>query len=484
MKAPTWRRAAFILTGLIGCTLIAGALALSVTGISPSDLLNQGGMRRPSELIRYAKTRLQGHDKLEFLFLPVLHAFQRSYERPVDGLKFETFGKGQNDGTTESSAQRPEASRVARTPEEFQAALKEAKPGQVIELAQGIYRFNQKIRIGEAGQPHAPVIVRGAKIGSTIVEFNAVEGFLVNQPYWTFRDLTIRGVCKSDDDCEHAFHVVGKADHTKLVNNRIEDFNAHIKVNGFNGDWPDHGLLSQTTLTNTRPRMTLRSVTPFDLVGASFWRVTDNLVSNFVKGEGNKVSFGVFMKGASEGGRIERNLVICSLSNISQPGVRVGISFGGGGTDPSLCRDGSCRQFEHSAGLAANNIVAHCNDSGLDINRSSQITLGHNTLINTSGIDARRGPADGRVYGNLYEGSVRARDGSTLKSSMDRAMNASAVFESPDEMILKWRDAPENIPSLRGLVSDFCGQLRNDGTPAGALIDATTCPTKQIVQSH
>ena len=36
-----------------------------------------------------------------------------------------------------------------------------------------------------------------------------------------------------------------------------------------------------------------------------------------------------------------------------------------------------------AGGLAANNVVAHCNDAGIDVNRSSQIALAHNTLINT-----------------------------------------------------------------------------------------------------
>ena len=461
--------AAIALFGLF-VTVLAGLVA---TRISPQQLWAESGQRSPHELIRYVKRRLEGHTKLEMLLLPPLDLAQRHYERPTGGQVLPSLGKGQQ--IAAALVYRPAADVIAHSPETFQAALMAAKPGDIIELAAGAYRFNQKIRIGGAGLPNAPITVRGSDPSKdqTVIEFNATEGFLVNQPYWSFADLTVRGVCKSDDDCEHAFHIVGKAEYTTLRNNHIEDFNAHIKVNGFNGDWPDHGLLSTTTLTNTHPRNTTRSVTPFDLVGANWWRVTDNLVTNFGKSAGNGVAFGMFMKGASEGGHFERNLVICSPTDISGPGVRVGISFGGGGTDPRLCRDGNCSKFEHHGGLAANNIVAHCNDTGLDINNSSAITLAHNTLINTSGINLRRGPADAHLYGNLYEGDVRARDGAVLHLEMNQPMNAIQVFDNADLLQLHWLLAPDNIPSLRGVNIDFCGQKRADGTPPGALTQLT-----------
>jgi len=464
-----WIAIAGLLLSLFG-TLAAG---LVVIGIAPQQLLEQGVMRRPGELIRYAKRRLEHHDKLEYVLLPPLHAVQRHYERPTEALKLPSLGKGQQ--MPDSNQYRPAADVLVSTPTELLAALQRAKPGQIIELAAGNYRFGQKIKLGGAGLATAPITVRAAKVGVAVIELNTVEGFLINQPYWIFEDLTIRGTCVSDY-CEHAFHVVGKAEHTTLRNNFIEDFNAHVKVNGFNGDWPDYGVMAHNTLTNTRPRLTRMPVTLFDLVGASYWKLNDNLVTNFVKGDGNMVSFGIFMKGASEGGRIERNLVICSPDNISQPGVRVGISFGGGGTSPtSLCRDGNCAKFEHSGGLAANNIVAHCNDSGLDVNNSSRITLAHNTLINTSGIDLRRSPAKARLYGNLYEGNVRPRDGAVLKQDFDQPMWAKDVFQNADELDLRWLNAPDNIPSLRGVNDDFCGGVRAEGTPPGAVSDPVNC---------
>jgi len=473
------RRLWLSVTALIGTFVSVIVAAYFFTGITPKMLMDQGSIRRSAELIRYTMLRLQGHDKLEFLLLPALHMAQRYYERPTDGQPLPTLGKGQQLKIAKTF--QPAADVVVYTVEDFQLALKNAKPGQIIELAQGTYRLNQSIRIGGHGSIASPITVRAGKIGSAIIEFNTTEGFLVDQPNWVFQDLTVRGVCKADDDCEHAFHIVGKAENITLRNNLIEDFNAHIKVNGYNGDWPDHGILLFNTLTNTHTRSTTRSVTPFDLVGASYWKVSDNLISNFVKGDGNKVSFGMFMKGASQGGRFERNLVICSPNDISGPGVRVGISFGGGGTNPTgLCREDNCKYFEHSNGLAANNIIIHCNDSGLDVNHSTKITLAHNTLINTSGIDVRINPAEAQLYGNLYEGNVRARDGTIAVLKMDQPMRATAVFEDADHLQLNWRNIPENILSLRGLSEDFCGQPRSDGTPPGALNNLQGCSFEHL----
>lgn len=175
------------------------------------------------------------------------------------------------------------------------------------------------------------------------------------------------------------------------------------------------------------------------------------------------------MKGASRGGRIERNLVICSPSDISRPGIRVGISFGGGGTDAPACRDQRCQDYEHRYGLAANNIVAHCNDVGLDVNHSSQIVLAHNTLINTSGIASRRHPAQASLYGNLHEGPVLARDGTQLILQMNQRMRAQHIFSNPDALQFVWLRPPEKIPSSNSVRNDFFYQWRADGTRPGAI---------------
>lgn len=453
------------------CALLLTAAAAAWLTLTPTgqNLVAEAGSRSPQELIRYLKRRLQGHNKLEAVLLPPLHAAQRHFEREPPAGPLPTLGKGQQATTLkEPIAGITQALRVD-SPQAIRQALLDAKPGTRIVVAPGLYPFSQKIRLGNNGRADAPIVLSAEQPGTVWFRFGQVEGILVDRPHWMFENLDIRGVCKRHDDCEHAFHVVGHAAFTTIRNNRITDFNAHIKVNGTNGDWPDHGLLAHNTLTNSSTRETMKPVVPFDLVGANHWRVQDNLVSNFAKAHGNQVSYGLFMKGASEGGRIERNLVICSPRDISRPGARVGISFGGGGTGPAVCRDGTCQAYEHRLGLAANNIVAHCNDTGLDVNQSNQIVLAHNTLINTSGVATRGTLAQARLYGNLYEGVARARDGSQMTAEFNETLQHGSAFVNTDGLLLDWRQQPERVPSLKSLQDDFYRQPRGPGSLPGAL---------------
>lgn len=427
------------------------------------------GNRTQGELIRYAMRRLEGHPNLEIIALPPLRWAQARVERPVPTGTLPTLGKGQQNHSLPPLQGQSVSSDVTVTnAQEFAAAVNLARAGQTITLAPGTYRINGNLKTASSGNSAQRITLRAVQPGQVHIEFNAQEGFMVSHPYWVFENLNIHGVCEQHGSCEHAFHVYGKASNTVIRNNLITDYNAHLKVNGSGGDWPDSGLVQHNTLTNTKPRATHFPVTPVDIVGANNWRLEDNLVSNFVKRDGDQISYGLFMKGAGRGGRVERNLIICTPHNISQPGVRVGMSFGGGGTGKSFCRDLRCTA-EHTGGLAANNIIAHCNDSGIDVNRATQITLAHNTLINTSGIDIRRSPADARLYGNLYEGMVRARDSAVLRTDMDQPMHATTVFKDADQLLLGWRAAPKKIPSSRGVTTDFCGAARSDGTFPGAL---------------
>ena len=425
--------------------------------------------RTPGELIRYTLRRLEGHPNLEAVALPPLRWLQRQYEYPVPPGPLPTLGKGQQVGALPllpGQAVLPD--QLAQTAAEIIAAISTAKAGQMVLIHPGSYRIGQSIKTASAGTDQQRITVRANQPGQVQIDFDAQEGFIVQHPYWVFENLSIRGVCQDHGDCEHAFHVVGKGANLVLRNNRLEDFNAHLKINGADGDWPDHGLLQHNTIINSRPRTTRNPTTPFDLVGANHWRVQDNLVSNFVKNGSDGISYGIFMKGASSGGRIERNLVICTPQNVSQPGVRVGISFGGGTTNKESCRDLRC-ETEHSSGLAANNIVAHCNDSGIDVNQSSRIVIAHNTLINTAGIVVRNAAASATLHGNLLEGQILQRKGGQAKLVMNDIAAMADVLEDPQILNLAWRKPPDNIPSVAIVPADFFGQTRYDGTPPGAI---------------
>jgi hypothetical protein len=252
-----------------------------------------------------------------------------------------------------------------------------------------------------------------------------------------------------------------------IRDNRLEDFNAAIKVNGENGRFPDDGRLQHNELVNRAPRLTERPVSPVDIVAASGWIVSDNRVAHFVKNGSNRVSYGIFMKGGGQGGRIERNLVVCTPTDISQPGQRVGISLGGGTTGESACRTRPCL-VEHAGGVVANNIVAHCNDAGLDVNRSTGAELRHNTLINTAGILLRDDPSSARVRANLFDGRLRVRPPATAEAAHNLDGDSRAWWADPDALDLAWRAKPEPVPTADE-ATDFCGRPRGPVSLPGAL---------------
>lgn len=471
----------FLILAVLG-SISAYWLLARYTDLIPKDVVRHlgnvwngldrlDGGHTPNELIRYAEKRLYGHTRLEAVALPVLKVIQAHYERPVPP-NLPALGKGQRPVKDVGVQLIPNY--LVSDIDELVKAMASVRPGQTIELAPGTYNIRKRLLTGTAGTESSPVTVRAAKPGSVLLTVTASEGIKISQPYWIFENLKIQGVCSDDKYCDHAFHVVGKAAHTVIRNNWIADFNAHVKVNGEGGAWPDEGLLQFNTLTSTHSRNTDVSVTSFDLVGADRWVVADNLVTDFVKSDGNRVSYGIFMKGSSSKGRIERNLVICTSRGISQPGVRVGISFGGGGTAVGLCRIKGCA-LENIGGIAVNNVVAHCNDFGIDAVKAKGVLIAHNTLINTGGIDIRGDQSSARVFGNLLEGRIRSRGGSRIESELNEITELPSIFVNADALQLGWKGIREAMPVMLGVTSDFCNLPRHGATFSGASNSSGGC---------
>ncbi|WP_420474433.1 right-handed parallel beta-helix repeat-containing protein [Noviherbaspirillum sp. ST9] len=289
-------------------------------------------------------------------------------------------------------------------------AIAQARAGDVITFSPGTYRFRgQPVVVNRPGESGARITVRAAQAGTVNLELDNSEGFLVVAPYWTFENLVIRGVCKSHDSCEHAFHIAGDAHHFIARNNSIIDFNSHFKINGVDRKMPDDGIIENNTLTNASIRLTDNPVTPIDLVAANRWVIRRNLITDFIKGQSNRISFGAFAKGAGADNRFEQNIVICENLLKGAPGQRVGLSLGGGGTGRNFCRDQRCI-LEQERGVIESNLVASCSDDGIYVNRGAGSTIFHNTLIDTGGIAIRFPESSADIEGNLVDGHIRSRD--------------------------------------------------------------------------
>jgi parallel beta-helix repeat protein len=373
---------------------------------------------------------------------------------------------------------------VVSLPEQLSSAMAAAQPGTTITVAPGSYHFSDgSLQASHGGTAAAPITVRAETFGTVTIEFDLVEGFLVTAPYWIFENLTIRGVCASHDACEHAFHITGAAHHVVIRNNLASEFNAHIKVNGSGGKFPDDGRIANNSLVNTTPRKTANPVTPIDMVAASGWTVEGNLIADFVKEGGNYTSYGAFAKGAGTGNSFLRNVVICERRLRGAPGRRVGLSFGGGGSEASGCRDRRCI-VEHDDGLIAGNLIASCSDDGVYINKSSRSQVIHNTILDTGGVNVRYPESSALVSANLIDGIVQARDSALLDEDENQTTALLALymgwhpvrnlFVDAGALDLRFTSQPSHAEMSRA-GADLCGQSRPQPARMGAFEDFSAC---------
>ncbi len=475
----------------LGVLLFAGVLVFGMVKLNagPVEAWRTLRSRPMMEIVRHAEFRLIGHPALETMLQPLIGIVRHQLEREpaqtlvdlgkgqqAQSLQEQTFAAGgapHESHLSDASQRRQGRRRSVGTVADLQSAFNAALPGETLELAPGRYRIDRPLVTGNAGESSRPITVRAEQPGSVQVIVTASQAIVVSQPFWVFENLQIRGDCPVAEDCQHAFRVVGGASGTVIRNNTVSNFNVHIKVIGEEGRWPDEGLVQFNTLANDGPRHTDRGVSPIDIVAANRWHIVDNIVRGFIKTGGNGIALGISLKGAGQGGRVERNLVVCTPRDISQPGLRLGISIGGIGTDMRFCRDGQCAT-EFTDATVANNVVAHCNDVGIDINHSTNALVAYNTLVNTLGILVREKPSSASVQGNLLEGSIRIRNGGVLLQQEHNlvASTLTDVLAEPDALDLRWRELPAMLPAHPLVPADLCGQRRPTANPPGAMLSA------------
>lgn len=354
-------------------------------------------------------------------------------------------------------------------------AIDNAARGDVITLAPGTYTVNQNLICDASGSAAEPIIVRAEQLGDASIRFNATEGFKVSGAHWLFENLDIEGICSSHSSCEHAFHLFGDADFVHIRANRMHEYNAMIKSNITNGDFPDDVVVEFNEFFNSSVRNTSNPVTPIDIVGGRRWKVRANLIADFAKGQGNGISYAAFLKGNSKDGLFERNLVICELHHTG--GTRVGLSFGGGGSDPdSICEEGTCTP-EHAGGIMRNNVILNCPDVGIYLNEAADVQIHNNTIFDTSGIDVRFDASIADLRNNLLSGVIRERDGgtATVGSNLQNVSTAefTAWFTNPagaDFSLLDGSSLIDLGETLVAVPTDYCANNRDDGaTDIGAV---------------
>jgi hypothetical protein len=480
-KSRRWARATGAALVLAAAAGGAGLYLLSSTGIAPRALgpylerRSTGHNALIEEVGRSANAWLVGADRGE-------QAPNGTAWRGTVGV--QAAGAAATPGKAAPAGQEV----LVADSDGLQRAMAAATPGQRITLLPGNYRIGRTLHAARPGTAEAPILVRALEPGSVRLDIATSEGFKVAAPYWRFENLSLLGVCARHDECEHAFHVVGEAHHFAAVNNQIVDFNAHFKINAENGHFPDNGLLESNTLRNRSVRQTAKPVTPIDMVTVSHWSVRLNLIADFVKGDGDGVSYGAFAKGGGGDNLIEQNIVVCEDRLRGAPGQRVGLSLGGGGTGKSYCRDGKCITEQSGSTLRAN-LIAACSDEGIYLNAAARSSVLHNTLVDTAGIMVRFPESSADVQGNLVDGSIRSRDGGLIHQAdnLDTATARlylgshpnRALFRDPGTLDFQWREPAPRRAQVGEPVADLCGGKRPAQPRYGAFEDFSACVKRQ-----
>jgi hypothetical protein len=469
--------------------LFGAPLALAALGVAATVFAVQRAGVAPRQLGPYVERRASGHNAIIEAAGHWLGTRLVTLDRPADGQDpaWTAASAALQLGARQAPAGSDAAGRVmlVASVAELRAALAAAQPGDAITLLPGTYRIDSALEAGRAGSEQAPITVRARRPGSVVLEQEAGEGFRVHGPYWHFENLTMRGVCRADSDCEHAFHVSGAAHHFAALNNTLVDFNAHFKINGEQGGFPDHGLIDANTLTNTRARRTANPVTPIDLVAASGWTVRRNLISDFVKDGGDGVSYGAFAKGGGAHNLFEQNLVWCERRLVGMAGQRIGLSLGGGATGKPYCRDRAC-VVEQQQSTIRSNLIASCSDVGIYLNSAAQSSVVYNSVVDTAGIDVRFATSSADFDGNLVDGAIRSRDGSIIRDhdNLSAAPVAAflgyhpvrALYAAPQALDFAWRADPPRSHSASGPVPPgLCGRARTAPVAYGAFDSFAPC---------
>ena len=455
-------------------------LALGVTAAAGGALLLQGMGLAPRALGPYLERRTAGHN-------PVIvgtGAWLAQTLTALDRGPAQPFIAGPLTIGAQAATAAPGAggSVLAASAAQVRAAIAGAAPGDQIVLLPGTYRFDGKLAVERAGSPAQPITLRAIQPGTVLIEFDTVEGFVVKAPWWRFENLTIRGVCKRHDDCEHAFHVVGAASDFIARNNVVSDFNAHFKINGSEGRFPDRGLIEGNTLSNATVRDTGNPVVPIDLVAASGWTIRRNLISDFVKGGGNQVSYGGFAKGGGANNTFEQNIVWCERRLHGSPGQRVGLSLGGGATGAPFCRDGRCIVEQEQSVIRAN-LIASCSDDGIYLNSAARSSVVHNSLLDTSGISVRFAGSSADVEGNLVDGAIRSRNDGVLRAHDNQDTPIALLYLGYHPVrhlfsnlaTLDFEPAAARRTGAPGAGPDLCAAPRPAKPRYGAFEDVAAC---------
>lgn len=387
--------------------------------------------------------------------------------------------------------------RVTTVPE-LRAAMAAATPGDVIVAAAGTYRLTEALVATAAGTASQRIVVRSETRLAAVLESTAGHAIDVQAPFWTFDGLEVRAICPLPIECEQGITLFPSASDTLLTRLRVSDFLMLISGTGVKQgtgvEAPHRTVIEASELFDSVPRPTAgKRVTAISIEAADDVVVRDCLIRDIGKEGTDEVTYSASLRGGGKRGRFERNWVLCDSRGQPPGNLRLGLSFGSGGTGPEYCapafNPATPCDVEQLDGVMQNNIVANCNDVGIYVNRGRNTSLAHNTLVATAGIDFRWDTTTGVIGGNLLQGTISLRDGATASVSMNEEGLPDDTFDTayanPVRGDLRLLTPPSrwagSVSRRYGVSDDFCGRARPAGNATAGALEQTlgSCETRK-----
>jgi hypothetical protein len=387
----------------------------------------------------------------------------------------------------------------------LQSILDGARPGDTIQLADGLYPLQQTLAFRTPG-----VTLRsksGNRVGVVLDGQYAIGDLLLLQR----SDITIADLTLTRSNW-HLVHVVpdgGSSSGTTLHNLRgVDGGEQFIKVNAANGQFADNGvvrcsLLEMTDIGRTYVRNNCYTG-GIDILHTRGWQLSANLLSGFWCSSGLSGPAILSWTGSRDT-IVDRNVIINSARGI---GLGLGPSTEGRTYGDSPC--GEVTGIGHYGGVITNNFVVANDarlfssaagfDTGIGLEQSCETTVAHNTVASTtaprsSSIEWRFANTTTVVANNLVTHALLSRDGG-------RASLAGNVGDAPLSLFVDVASA--NLHLLPGAAaaigtgavlasppsSDIDGESRDAAPDVGAdeyvapVASARMAVSNPIVMNH